>query len=227
MALDPRADVACRQLLHRHRRVTLSKIEPRRTSQESRALRFRVGPGPDGPGQKTRSQPSASQLVYPRYRIVASLLLFRDVPLRSRGAPGPWRGPFCSLAPSSLLLVRRPLAPSPPLALPRRGIRKRAPEASTAQRANLARSAASLAHREPPRPIPPSLLASPRLSRLVPSRDLGARASRVSLFGFRSNYLQRCSRAGEIGYYAVRRNSGVCCTYRSDNEYNKEKWRYK
>ncbi|KAL0133168.1 hypothetical protein PUN28_000731 [Cardiocondyla obscurior] len=112
----------------------------------------------------------------------------------ARGAPG-LRGPFCRFrplllpcwvyAPSSL--ARRAALPWPP----RRGTRKRAPEASTAQRANLG-ARASLAS---PRFL--SLrLTSPRLAS---SRVLAtsARERLVYRFGFRSNYLQRCSRAGE------------------------------
>lgn len=95
----------------------------------------------------------------------------------ARGAPGPWRGPFS--LPPSIPGVRRVRRPSPPRALPRRGTRKRAPEASTAQRANLGCSvAASLALALSLEEPPPRLISLSLPSR-VSSRVLAtsARAS--------------------------------------------------
>jgi len=170
----------------------------------------------------------------------------------ARGAPS-LRGPFCFPRPLRSPSMYGPLPVLPYPVLPCRGTRKRAPEAPTAQRANLgarreslgksrhpASRVASLHLASPrlasPRPVsppptdptpsrhsspclasprlasprPPRLasphlasphLASPRLasSHLASSRVLAtsARERLVYRFGFRSNYLQRCSRAGE------------------------------
>lgn len=124
---------------------------------------------------------------------LSSSPLFRDVPLRSRRPRALER---------SLLLAPFPslgCMGSPCPTLPCYGTRKRAPEASTAQRANLERAPRappSLAspHLVLPRLSPPRLT-SPRLllSSLACSRPRRERL--VYRFGFRSNYLQRCSRA--------------------------------
>lgn len=124
--------------------------------------------------------------------------LFRDVPLRSR-RPGPSRSlllpcwTYCSVS-----LLRCPtLLPSCLAAEHGNGLRRpRLPSGRTLV-LDRVRRAASL--RLSARASPRFLSLHYTSSRLASSRVLAtsARERLVYRFGFRSNYLQRCSRAGE------------------------------
>lgn len=143
---------------------------------------------------------------------LSSSPLFRDVPLRSR-RPGPSRSLLLISSPSPPLLGVCPGSLSCcPTLLPCRGTRKRAPEASTAQRANLGARPRAPRVGEPR--LASSRYTSPRLVslRLACSRPRRASVSYIALafvliISNGATARERNTSIADARYYAWRNNS--------------------